>query len=85
MSDHEVSPALRAIMNDLADNFDVSDEDYQNWKVWYESLQDYEKVDRLLGAISQYLTTPCNASASVMASAIVCTNRWTNEKADEDF
>lgn len=83
--DNSVSPALRAIMNDLADSFNVSDEDYNAWKVWYETLPEHEKVERLLGAVSQYLTNPCKGSAAVMASAIVCTNRWVDEKSNEDF
>lgn len=84
-TDNEVSPALRAIMNDLADSFEVTDEEYNRWKYWYETLPEHEKLERLLGAISQYLTSPGRASASIMASAIVCTNRWCNEKSTEDF
>lgn len=82
---NDISPELKAVISKLSENFEVTDEEYQNWKVWYETLPEHEKVFRLLGAVSQYLVSPCNASASVLASAIVCSERWCNEKDDEDF
>ena len=81
----QLPPVLKAMMGDIPDNFTVSDAEYETWKAWYETLQDYEKVERLLGAISQYLTSPCKASASVMAAAIICTHRWVDDKEMENF
>lgn len=85
MTDSEVSPVLKLIMKDLAEEFDVTDEEYNRWKSWYDTLQDYEKLERLLGAISQYLTSPSKGAAAIMASAIVCTHRYIEEKSAEDF
>lgn len=83
--DNEVSPVLKIIMKDLARDFEVSDEEYNRWKSWYDTLPEYEKLERLLGAISQYLTSPSHGAAAIMASAIVCTHRYIEEKSLEDF
>lgn len=85
MTDKEISPVLKLIMKDLADEFSVSDEEYRRWFIWYDKLPDYEKLERLLGAVSQYLTSPSSGSAAIMASAIVCTHRYIEEKSLEDF
>lgn len=64
----------------------IPEDQYQVWKDRYESQTEAEKVFDLLGAISQYLLSPSShASCSVLAMALVCTHRWTNEKMDEEF
>lgn len=76
---------LDKILENLTD-FEVTDEAYADWKVWYEEQPEHEKVFHLLGALSQYLLdTESKATASVLATAIVCTSRWTSEKDLEDF
>ena len=85
MNNSELSPVLNLIMKDLADEFSVSDEEYRRRFIWYDKLPDYEKLERLLGAVSQYLTSPSAGSAAIMASAIVCTHRYIEEKSLEDF
>ena len=71
---------LDKILENLTD-FEVTDEAYESWKVWYEEQPEHEKVFHLLGALSQYLLdTESKAAASVLATAVVCTSRWTSEK-----
>lgn len=63
----------------------VSDEDYEKWKSWYDTIPEYEKIEHLLGAIAQYLSSGDRTSAVILATAIICTNRWTDAKSFEDF
>lgn len=77
--------ALDRIMDSLDDDFEVTEEEYAAWKVWYENLKDHEKVFHLLGALSQFLLSGCRASSVVLATAVICTSRWQNEKEMEDF
>lgn len=82
----EYSNVLKAIIADLGEDCaNVSEEEYQLWKMNYENLPEHDKVFNLLGAMSQYLTCASKASASILATAVVCTERWCNEKDLENF
>lgn len=83
MNNH--SALLKKICSELDDDIDVSEEDYQKWKINFEQLQEHEKVFRLVGVLSQYLLGGGRAGASILASAIICTTRWCDEKDEEDF
>lgn len=84
--DKDLSPELRAVLKSVGDdNVSITDADYAQWKEWYETLPEHEKLFRLLGALSQYFTNPCKASSSILMSAIICTSRWCNDKDMEDF
>jgi hypothetical protein len=83
--DNELSPVLKLIMQDLSEEFEITDAEYEKWREWYDTLKEHEKLERLLGAISQYLTSPSKGSAVVMASAITCTHRYIEEKSEKDF
>lgn len=83
MSEH--SAVLKKILNDLDGEFNVSEEEYQSWKNDFEQLTDYDKVFNMIGVISQYLLGGGRASATILASAIICTARWCDEKSLEDF
>lgn len=82
---NEQSKLLKKICSELDDDIDVSEEDYQKWKINFEQLPEHEKVFRLLGVLSQYLLGGGRAGASILASAIICTTRWCDEKDEEDF
>lgn len=82
----EHSKVLNSILSVLNhSDAEVSEADYQSWKQLYETLPEDEKVFRLLVALSQYLLSGCNASAAILASAVICTQRWCEEKSDKDF
>ncbi|MDS1552154.1 hypothetical protein QPL51_03760 [Escherichia coli] len=83
MSEH--SAVLKKILKDLDGEFNVTEEEYQNWKKGFEQLTEYDKVFNMIGVISQYLLGGGRASASILASAIICTSRWCDEKSLEDF
>ena len=79
---------LQKILSDIAtepESFNVSDDDYNSWKENFESLSEHEKVFQLLGVLSQYLLGGGRAGASVLATAVICTNRWCQEKDNEAF
>ena len=83
MSEH--SAVLKKILKDLDGEFNVTEEEYQNWKKGFEQLTEYDKVFNMIGVNSQYLLGGGRASASILASAIICTSRWCDEKSLEDF
>lgn len=83
MSEH--SAVLKKILKELDGEFNVTDEEYQHWKKDFEQLTEYYKVFNMIGVISQYLLGGGRASASILASAIICTSRWCDEKSLEDF
>lgn len=85
MSDSEQSAVLKMILNDLDGEFNVTEEEYQHWKKEFEQLSEHDKMFTLIGVISQYLLGGSRASASIFASAIICTSRWCDEKSLEDF
>lgn len=67
------------------ESFNVTDAEYQAWKSNFEQMEEHEKVFNLLGVLSQYLLGGGRAGASVLASAVICTSRWCNEKDNEAF
>lgn len=74
------------IISSIGEDYKVTDEEYFAWKQWYDQQEDHEKVFHLLGALSQYLTSPdSHAAAGVLAMAVVCTERWTSDKSDQQF
>lgn len=81
----ELNSVLKALLNDVPADIEVPEEDYQKWKADYEHLPEHEKVFNLLGVLSQYLTSGGRTAASMLAVAIICTDRWCNEKDLEDF
>lgn len=82
----DISKILSSICEHLPDgDLVITDEEYYVWKSRFEDLKEHEKVFEIVGALSQYLTSGCRASASVFASAMTCTARWCNEKDNEDF
>lgn len=83
MSEH--SSVLKKILKELDGEFNVTEEEYQHWKKGFEQLTEYDKVFNMIGVISQYLLGGGRASASILASAIICTSRWCDEKSLEDF
>ncbi len=83
MSEHRA--VLKKILNELGDEFNVTEEEYQCWKKDFELLAEYDKVFNMIGVISQYLLGGGRASASILASAIICTSRWCDEKSLGDF
>lgn len=85
MLNEEHTKVLKKILSDIEDNITVSDSDYESWKVNFERLNEHEKVFQLLGVMSQYLLSGCRASASVFATAVICIDRWCDEKDLEDF
>lgn len=87
MSDSE-SKLLQKILSEMEDGFEsftVSDEEYQAWKIHFEQKSEHDKVFNLLGVLSQYLLGGGRAGASVLASAVICTSRWCNEKDNEEW
>lgn len=81
-----INSVLKQIMKDLPESdTTVSDEDYEKWKLYFDSLEEHEKVFNLLGVLSQYLLDGGRAAAYILASAIICTSRWCDEKDLEDF
>ncbi len=83
---NEHSKVLKKILSELEDdNIEVSEEEYQAWKVNFEQLAEHEKVFKLIGVLSQYLLGGGRAGAAILASAVICTSRWCNEKDMEDF
>ncbi|EHU8780972.1 hypothetical protein N0S44_000202 [Escherichia coli] len=83
MSEH--SAVLKKILKEIDGEFNVTEEEYQHWKKDFEQLTEYDKVFNMIGVISQYLLGGGRASASILASAIICTSRWCDEKSLEDF
>ncbi|MFS8320021.1 hypothetical protein ACMG5I_03760 [Escherichia coli] len=83
MSEH--SAVLKKILKEIDGEFNVTEEEYQHWKKDFEQLTEYDKVFNMIGVISQYLLGGGRASASILASAIICTSRWCDEKRLEDF
>lgn len=83
MSEH--SAVLKKILKEIDGEFNVTEEEYQHWKKDFEQLTEYDKVLNMIGVISQYLLGGGRASASILASAIICTSRWCDEKSLEDF
>lgn len=83
MSEH--SAVLKKILNDLGSEIEVSDEEYEFWKKDFEQLSESDKVFNMIGVVSQYLLGGGRASASILASAIICTARWCQEKSIDDF
>lgn len=80
------SAVLKKILSELPDqDVNISEEEYQAWKVHFESKSEHEKVFNLLGVLSQYLLGGGRAGASILAHAVVCTNRWCTEKDNEEF
>ncbi len=69
----------------IPEDYSVSDSEYFTWKIWYESLPEHEKIFHLLGAVSEFTINPSHSGASIFASALVCTQRWLDEKFDEEF
>lgn len=83
---NEQSKLLKKILSEMEDiNVEVTDEEYQAWKVNFEQLEEHEKVFRLLGVLSQYLLGGGRAGATILASAVICTHRWCQEKDLENF
>lgn len=78
------NPLLEIVTEQIGD-VTVSDDEYEAWKKWYETLSEHDKIFHVVGATSQYLISGCRASAAVFASAIICTNRWIEEKSLDDF
>lgn len=78
-------PQLQLILDTLPVEVEVSDEEYSEWKSHYEVLPEHEKVERLLNVLCQYLTSHDAAAATILASAVMCTRRWCNEKDWEIF
>lgn len=70
---------------DFCSDIDVTDEEYQKWKEYYDDLSESDKVANLLGVMSEYLLSNSNASASVLAVAVICTNRWVQEQNQKEF
>lgn len=83
MSEH--SAVLKQILKEIDGEFNVTEEEYQHWKKDFEQLNEYDKVFNMIGVISHYLLGGGRASASILASAIICTSRWCDEKSLEDF
>lgn len=83
MSEH--SAVLKKILKEIDGEFNVTEEEYQHWRKDFEQLTEYDKVFNMIGVISQYLLGGGRASASILASAIICTSRWCDEKSLEDF
>ena len=83
--ENQYPPQLELIMNSIGEDFNVPDDEYEKWKEQYDALPEYEKVQRLLDVLSQYLTSGDSASASILATAVVCTRRWCNEKEWDEF
>lgn len=79
------SAVLKKILKEIDGEFNVTEEEYQHWKKDFEQLTEYDKVFNMIGVISQYLLGGGRASASILASAIICTSRWCDEKSLEDF
>lgn len=68
------------------DSETINEEVYLGWKVWYDQQEDYEKVEHLLGAMSQFLLDPeSHAARAVLRNTVVFTHRWSQEKHLEDF
>lgn len=82
---NEYNEVLKKILKDLDGELNVSEEEYQSWKKDFEQLTESYKVYNMIGVISQYLLGGSKASASILASAIICTSRWCEEKDLEDF
>lgn len=81
------SSLLKQILEQLPNGYDfsVSDDEYTKWKDYFEDKSEHEKVSNLLNVLSQFLTSGCSASASVLANAIICTTRWCDEKEQHEF
>lgn len=82
---NEHSAVLKKIVAELDEEITVSDTEYESWKKDFEQLPEYDKVFNMIGVISQYLLGGGKASASILASAIICTSRWCDEKSLEEF
>lgn len=84
---NEHNAVLKMIMSELGSELAVTEEEYQSWKKDFEQLPEHDKVFNLLGVISQYLLSAgeSKAASSILASAIICTSRWCDEKSLDDF
>ncbi|UNA02503.1 hypothetical protein [Cronobacter phage vB_Cdu_VP8] len=76
---------MKSVLESLHD-FDVPAADYEEWKAKFMAMSESDKLLNVVAPVAQYLLDPESyATASVMAVAIICVNRYISELEAEDF